>query len=952
MSIFNLVDDMNMMRRSLFFVAGICGLGIFFGISGGCVSEPERTVEVAPPPPTRVEAEVDVWTLLARGDGDRARPYFLGKVDVNATDNKGRTPLHYAAENQDSVLAAFFIALGAQIDAIDQEQRTPLGISAEKRDAATAKLLAKEGADIHFPMKNGSSPARTAVEENNGFLLALINPVSIVSTDWQGMNLLHIAADAGNAAATSTILKAGSNLSEKTKKDESALDIALRRVDSRNHAEVAECLILAGANSDDSLYKYFAPAVKSANYNIRSTDGMAPLHYIAREGYLGYLSFMLEKNADVNIKNASGATPLHEAVRSGKIKVMETLLDYGAEINTQDANGNSVLHIACPPETAYEAAQLFLSRGANPNLRDEHGDTPLHVAMILNRTINHIEALLSRGADVSIRDIDGKTPLYVAIEKNRQSSIPLLISYRSDIFAADNDNITPFEKALNENVSLVYLLITDETVSQSDSDGNTMLHLTARSGGNIEVLHTIIDRSSGIINARNKAGDTSLAIAVRMNNENAGVLLLNRGADIFAANAKGESPLFLTFPSYGISGLRQWMLTPQTLVVRDGLGNTALHYVALWKLDVWIPLLIQLGARTEAANATGETALFEAVKQNSPSTVKVLVNNGANLMARDTLGNSALHAAVKWNAMLGAEALLDLGLDINCHALNGKTPLHDSIRWWMPDFEMMLIKRGADIEIRDAEGNTPFMEAVIAGNPVIMEQLSRMGVDINTRNFRGDTALHIAASMDRIDLSTRLLAWGVSIHARNAQDRTPFQNTIHSSPRLVRTFLTNDRLNSSDDYGSSPLHIAIQEKASLSIINALIELGSRLNTVDAEGRTPLRLAVEMNQNETARVLSDSGADVFIAARDGRTAAEVSLLNGEESVVALFSGRAMYSSDSSGNTVLHYAARHGNMQIISLLLSLGAQKDVRNIASESPAEIAQRWKHYEVSALLN
>jgi len=943
-----------MTSRNVFITAGICSLGILACFLAGCASEPVIVDEA--PPPQQQQAPViedDVWTLLARGETDKARTFFMGTVDVNATDSLGRTALHYAAESEDSVLATFFIAMGASPDKADNNQRTPLAISTEKLDAATAKVLVSAGADIHQKMNGGSSPALAAIREGGNFLSALLNPASVSATDSAGKTILHLAADAGNARAADMIIKAGNTLSVKDNYGKTALDLALERTDSKNHAETAECLILAGAVSNNPLFGYLAPAVKSSNYNIRSADGMTPLHYIAREGYLGYMTFALERDAGVNIKNAAGATPLHEAARSGNLKMMETLLNYGAAIDAQDAKGNSVLHIAVPPETHLDAVKLFLSRGANPNVRDEHGDSPLHVAIVLNRNEELIRTLLSNGADVTIRDIDGKTPLYLSIEKKRINYIPLLLSYKSDIFAVDNNGLTPYEKALKENPSIAYSLINKETVFQNDSDGNTILHITARDGGDALIINSILDHDASI-NARNKAGDTSLTIAVRQDKEAAGVLLLNRGADIFAANANGESPLFLTFPSpeRRTSQIKQWMLTPQTLSARDGLGNTALHYAAQWRFDSWIPPLIQMGAQTESANATGETPLFSAVKQDSPSTIKVLIDNGASLQARDTLGNSVLHAAVRWNAIHSAETVLDMGLDINCHALNGKTPLHDSIRWQMLDIESMLIRRGANIEIRDSDGNTAFMEAVFAGSLSIMEQLAGMGADINTRNYKGDTALHVSAAFNRVDLSSQLLAWGVSIHARNAQDRTPFQNALKNSPNLIRTFLGRDRLNSSDDFGSSPLHIAVQEWAQLPIIKTILDMGARQSTVDAEGRTPLRLAVDLNLLETAKLLVESGSDVFIAARDGKTAAEIALGKGDNAVKALFSGIAINSRDTSGNTILHYAAKQGNASLVSLLLSMGANKAVKNIAAESPAEIALRWRNTEAAALLN
>ncbi|GHV06288.1 hypothetical protein FACS189485_14580 [Spirochaetia bacterium] len=918
-------------------LAGALSLGFL-----GCSST--SPAETAPSP----AYEDNIWAFLGGEDTGQTQELFLGQYDVHAVDSWGRTPLHIAAENGNADLASFFISLGAEVNALDYDNRTPLGISAEWLDADVAKVLVEAGANIHAPIEGGTTPARVGIEAKGEFLDAILSHDSVESLDSQGRTILHLAALVGDAAAVDQILKINRPIGVRDKDGSSALDLVLTRPDSRSHAEAAERLVLAGAFSDKPLFAYFSPAVLSSNYNLRTADGGTVLHFAAREGYTGFISFLIEKKADVNLKNASGTTPLHEAARSGNIQAMYLLLSQGAEVNAQDAKGNSVLHVGIPPGTHREAIALFLSHGANPNLRDEHGDSSLHIVITLNRNTEILQTLLEGGADTSIRNLQGKIPLYLAIEENRTALVPLLIRYQSDVFAADNAGITPFEKALREKSPALPSLITAETVQLSDSAGNTMLHIAVKNNADVNTLGLILDQKAPV-NARNKEGDTSLHLAVLQNDRDAGELLLSRGADIFAPNARGESPLYLAF--YAAGGIREWMFTPSTLTVQDGLGNTVLHYAAQWNLSGHIPFLIEQKANTEAVNAAGETPLFVAVKYNANPAIRALIISGVSLNSRDTLGNSALHAAVRWNVRNAAVILIDAGIDINAHALNGKTPLHDAVRLGIVDIEPLIIRAGADIEARDNEGNTPFMEAVMAGYSGTVERLADLGAEPTVRNNRGDTPLHVAVSMDRSDLVNMLLGWGGAIHAKNAQGRTPFQIALSLSPRMVAILLTKDRINAADDDGATPLHMAIQEKAPLNTVKIIVDQGARLSAVDSAGRSPLRLAVDQGEWELAKLLADAGSDPFSAAGDRKTPGEITLTKGQAAIQAVFSGKAINARDSSGNTVLHYAARLGSTQTVIQLLGLGADRTIRNTTAESPADIAARWNQMEIAALL-
>jgi len=935
-------DDIDM-KKSSFFPAplGVIAVLLLFMIACGS-TQPTETVDPTSP----------VWGMLRNGD-DQARGFFLGEVEVNATDPEGRTPLHYAAERSDAALASFFIALGANADALDFEGQSPLGISVNNSDIAVTQVIARAGANIHLELPEEKTAASIALENGSDIFKALLTPVTIAQTDKSGKSALHLASISGNLQAVQDILsilpQSQVSVNLKDISDNTALDYALNNPQSKSHIQIAEQLILSGANSDNPIFHYFGPAVRTANYNTRRNEGLAPIHYAVIDNYTGLISFLLDKNIDLNIKSTSGATALHEAVRNGNIEVINKLIEKGADVNARDAKGNTPLHTGIPSDVHREVVTILLSNGADPNLRDEHGDTPLHVSVILNRGADVVQAILSGGSDVHIRNIEGKTPLYIAVQEGRTALIPVLLSYGSEIFAADNTGTTPFDLAARANDSTFNLLITADTVNSRDSSGNTMLHATVRNRGNANQIGRILDNRAPV-DARNREGETALHLAVRMNQRETGEFLISRGASIFSLNSSGHSPLFLALsPADG--NIREWIINSDTIIAKDGLGNNMLHYTAEWNLINAIPIVIRNGVSVESANSTGQTPLFMAVKTDNPAAIRALIDNNANINVRDSQGNSVLHSAVRWNAINSTSYLLTSDIDINVFSLNGNTPLHDAVALGAPEIETMLIRHGANLEVRNIDGNTPFMEAVRAGKLASIEKLSQNGADSSTRNIRGDTPLHIAVSMERYDLVNTLLGMGVSIHARNTRNRTPFQIALGLSPRMASVLLTSDRINISDDMGNSALHVAIQERVSPETIRAIVSQGARINAVDSNGKTPLRLAVDYNSWETAKVIADAGADPFMSAIDNKTPAEIAFTKGSECIRAIFSGRAINSRDSSGNTILHIAARFGTPETIAILIELGANRSLRNIASEAPFDIAVRWNRIDNAEVL-
>lgn len=75
--------------------------------------------------------------------------------------------------------------------------------------------------------------------------------------------------------------------------------------------------------------------------------GMAPLHFIARNGDIGSIKYLTEKGVDKDVLDGNrGYTPLHHACESGRLEIVKFLIEIGADKNIKGKDGVTALGIA------------------------------------------------------------------------------------------------------------------------------------------------------------------------------------------------------------------------------------------------------------------------------------------------------------------------------------------------------------------------------------------------------------------------------------------------------------------------------------------------------------------------------------------------------------------------------------------------------------------------------
>lgn len=218
------------------------------------------------------------------------------------------------------------------------------------------------------------------------------------------------------------------------------------------------------------------------------------------------------------------------------------------------------------------------------------------------------------------------------------------------------------------------------------------LHLVAAAGGKaedrVEAARLLIEAGADV-NSRDDLGNTPLHEAVGALNPRVAKLLIRRGAKVNARNKKGETPLFhldraASFLHSGHPSPEQrkrMTMDMRALVAllshhgadlnaRNARGKTLLIHLADDAPGEVIGLLLELGARANATDRRGVTALDRALFSANDGAARQLIAHGV----KATAAQLVKAISERRNANL-ALAMVEAGAELNGTDRVGDSPL-------------------------------------------------------------------------------------------------------------------------------------------------------------------------------------------------------------------------------------------------------------------------------------
>ena len=469
------------------------------------------------------------------------------------------------------------------------------------------------------------------------------------------------------------------------------------------------------------------------------------------------------------------------------------------------------------------------------------------------------------------------------------------------------------------------------------------------------------------------SGDSPLTKAVKANDVQAVRVLVKSGTDVNVRSGDGSTPLLWAANNGSVEIARLLIANKAAVDAANDFGITALLQASRVGDSAMVDLLLRSGANPNKAHPEGETPLLAASRSGSVPSVRLLLTRGVDVNAAEKFQNTT---AVMWAAAEGhvdvVDVLIEAGADINRQG--HITSLTD--------------RNNAD---HPTGGFTPLMWAARSGNDALVRRLVEKGAKVNLKNGDEASAAMVAMYNDRFDVAGTLIELGSDVNdgslyvAVEMRDATTDQFAFDGSRRrpdypnkltaldLMRILLEkgadpNQRFQgqfhsthmpNTDRFDNTPFFRAAVA-ADVEALKVMVGHGVKLDQmppVEAEAeRKPGDITVggrrpNPNAGRTAAYVAMTGGrgpamtggPAYI--RDGAPPyREPGSRKPEDALAVLLDAGANPNAKSpDGTTLLHQAARLGNLEMIRALAKAKVDFTQKNDDGFTALDVAEGKK---------
>ena len=642
----------------------------------------------------------------------------------------------------------------------------------------------------------------------------------------------------------------------------------------------------------------------------------------------GVCRILLDHGVDPNKQGFTHMQkPLQIALWRGSIAIATMLMNAGADVN------GSLEYAVGSGQTGM--VNLLLAKGAHANTED--GARALHSAVGAGDIVQ-ARSLISAGADVDWEDDDSEeTALYWAVKQSEM--VKVLLQAGADVNAVANDiPVVEYFVCFGSTDALRSLLD-----GRPEIFGNAVYF--AVDHGDLQILQILLNAGADVNACFKNSRRTALTRAVEKQSVGIVKFLLGSGADVNGCTLAHDHLEYSDLP----------FLIGTAYHHGATLNYTPLQAASFHQDTAIAKILIEAGADVNmdctAPTSSDPRGFVMAIRKHEDHLV---------------FYGTAVQIAARQGNMTLIRLLCHAGADVNAPAYRwgGRTALQAAIEGGNYGVIGFLLAAGADVNAAAAErdGITALAAAIASQDPNILSSMHEEGASFEETSAGtcAVTALAAATANRDVRLVRILLRAGA-----NPVDSAALQAAVANDDielvRILLSALADSHVYGDEDYGYMALHTAtlnarhelinfllaseidpdIQMPEATGLMSYVPQKGKWVYDIESAKTSPWFVALRSEDLQLVQIFLKAGADPsqisWNRADMGGFAASTGLFFATirrhlrlmqmllEAGADVDVHRRWESFDS--NTALGWAASHGEIDSVRLLLQAGANPNV-------------------------